>query len=246
MATTTNFSWATPDDSANVKDGASAIRSLGTAVDTTMATMVPKTIVDAKGDIIAATAADTVDRLAVGANNTVLTADSSTATGLKWATASGGGKVLQVVSAIYETNVSIASTSYNNTGLTASITPSASNSKVLVMTTQGYGIFNSPDSGRFYMGYKLDRQIGSGSFSTVYRPVDTTQNNLIDIGLNTSQVRMMLAMSYLDSPATTSSCTYKTVAQTNSTANNQSINFQLGGTEGQRGQSSIILMEIGA
>jgi hypothetical protein len=46
------------------------------------------TIVDAKGDIIAATAADTVSRLAVGANDTVLTADSSTATGLKWATPS--------------------------------------------------------------------------------------------------------------------------------------------------------------
>jgi hypothetical protein len=48
-------------------------------------------IVDAKGDIIAATAADTVARLAVGANDTVLTADSSTATGMKWATAAGGG-----------------------------------------------------------------------------------------------------------------------------------------------------------
>jgi hypothetical protein len=90
MATTTNFGWSTPDDSANVKDGAAAIRSLGTAVDTTVATMVPKTIVDAKGDIIAATAADTVDRLAVGANNTVLTADSSAATGLKWAAPAGG------------------------------------------------------------------------------------------------------------------------------------------------------------
>jgi len=42
-------------------------------------------IVDAKGDIIAATAADTVARLAVGSNDQVLTADSSTATGLKWA-----------------------------------------------------------------------------------------------------------------------------------------------------------------
>ncbi len=51
-------------------------------------------IVDAKGDIIAATAADTVSRLAVGANDTVLTADSSTATGLKWSTPASGGMTL--------------------------------------------------------------------------------------------------------------------------------------------------------
>lgn len=44
------------------------------------------TAIDAKGDLIAGTGADTFDRLAVGANNTVLTADSTTATGLKWAT----------------------------------------------------------------------------------------------------------------------------------------------------------------
>jgi hypothetical protein len=48
------------------------------------------TIVDAKGDLITAVAADTPARLAVGSNNQVLTADSSTATGLKWATASSG------------------------------------------------------------------------------------------------------------------------------------------------------------
>ena len=45
------------------------------------------TVVDAKGDLIVATAADTVSRLAVGSNDQVLTADSSTSTGLKWATA---------------------------------------------------------------------------------------------------------------------------------------------------------------
>ena len=89
MATTTNYSWTTPDDTDLVKDGAAAIRSLGTAIDTTVfnnaGAAISKTIVDSKGDIIAATAADTVARLAVGANDTVLTADSSTATGLKWA-----------------------------------------------------------------------------------------------------------------------------------------------------------------
>ena len=45
---------------------------------------IPATIVDAKGDIIAATAADTVARLAAGANNTILMAASGETTGLKW------------------------------------------------------------------------------------------------------------------------------------------------------------------
>jgi hypothetical protein len=52
------------------------------------------TIVDAKGDIITATAADTPARLAVGANGTVLTAASGQATGLEWATPSAGGMTL--------------------------------------------------------------------------------------------------------------------------------------------------------
>ena len=47
------------------------------------------TAIDAKGDLVAGTGADTFSRLAVGSNNTVLTADSTTATGLKWATAGG-------------------------------------------------------------------------------------------------------------------------------------------------------------
>lgn len=54
----------------------------------------PLTILDAKGDLITATAADTPARLAVGTNAQVLTADSTTATGLKWATPSSGGMTL--------------------------------------------------------------------------------------------------------------------------------------------------------
>jgi hypothetical protein len=60
---------------------------------------VAKSIVDAKGDLIAATAADTVSRLAVGANGTVLTADSAEATGLKWATPAAASSGLTLVKA---------------------------------------------------------------------------------------------------------------------------------------------------
>jgi hypothetical protein len=55
---------------------------------------IPETIVDAKGDLIAATGPDTVTRLPVGTDNLVLTADSTTGTGLKW-TAANNGHVIQ-------------------------------------------------------------------------------------------------------------------------------------------------------
>lgn len=57
-----------------------------------LADKVSKTIVDAKGDLIVGTAADTVSRLAVsGTNGYVLSADSTAATGLAWVAQSGGG-----------------------------------------------------------------------------------------------------------------------------------------------------------
>jgi hypothetical protein len=49
------------------------------------------TAIDAKGDLVPGTGADTFARLAVGANGTVLTADSAEATGIKWAAPAGGG-----------------------------------------------------------------------------------------------------------------------------------------------------------
>jgi hypothetical protein len=62
------------------------------SLDTTA--VIQPTIVDAKGDLIAATADNTVARLAVGTNGQVLQADSTAATGLKWATAAAGALIL--------------------------------------------------------------------------------------------------------------------------------------------------------
>jgi len=119
MATTTNFGWETPDDTDLVKDGAAAIRTAlggvdtsfvdlkggttgqvlakasGTDLDFSWVAVDPLTILDAKGDLITATAADTPARLAVGATNGMtLQVDSTTATGLKWAAASSGALTL--------------------------------------------------------------------------------------------------------------------------------------------------------
>lgn len=103
MATTTNYGWTTPDDTALVKDGAAAIRSLGSSIDSTLKTQIdaqiPDSIIDAKGDLISATAADTPARLAVGTDGQVLTADSTASTGIKWATSASWSPNLTLLNA---------------------------------------------------------------------------------------------------------------------------------------------------
>jgi hypothetical protein len=121
--TTTNFGWDIPQSTDLVKDGATAIAALGQDIDTALIDLkggttgqvlakasatdldfswvaqddsnaIQNAIVDAKGDLIGATASDTPARLAVGTNGQVLTADSTAATGLKWASATSGGMTL--------------------------------------------------------------------------------------------------------------------------------------------------------
>ena len=67
----------------------------------------------AKGDLYAGSAANTYTKLSVGANNTVLTADSTTATGLKWATASGGSQALTKITSATFTGVANTSTTFD-------------------------------------------------------------------------------------------------------------------------------------
>jgi hypothetical protein len=71
MATTTNYAWETPDDTDLVKDGAAAIRTLGSSIDTTTKALNPSTTL---GDIEYRSAtADTNTRLAIGTTGQVLT-----------------------------------------------------------------------------------------------------------------------------------------------------------------------------
>ena len=108
---TTNYGFVLPTPTDLVTDLPADFEVALQGVDTQMKTnadaAIAKSIVDAKGDIIAATAADTVSRLAVGANDTVLTADSTTATGLKWASAGGALSVAQIATGSLPTGTNV-------------------------------------------------------------------------------------------------------------------------------------------
>lgn len=262
MATSPNFSWPEPDNTDLVKNGALAIRTAVNAIDSSLVDLkggttgqvlskatntdmdftwvaqddsnaIQNAIVDAKGDLIAATADNTPARLAVGTNGQVLTADSTAATGLKWATvAAGGGKVLQVVNAQTSTMVEVISTTYTDSGLTATITPTLSTSKILVIYNQS--LFTSRQTVQTSGLIRLLR--GSTTIQTL------GEIHGINVGGSTSiTFQSGSGSSYLDSPATTSATTYKTQIAANTTANN-------GGAQAQSNNtlSSITLIEIGA
>ena len=115
MATTTNYGWTTPDDTALVKDGASAIRTLGSSIDSTLKTQIdaqiPDSLLTTKGDLIAATGASTPARLGVGTNGQALIADSTAATGMKWDTPASGSMTLLSTTTLTGASVTISSIS---------------------------------------------------------------------------------------------------------------------------------------
>lgn len=86
MPTTTNYGWTTPADTDLVKDGASAIRTLGSGVDTTVKNLNPETTL---GDISYRSAtSNTNTRLAIGTTGQVLTVSGGVPA---WANAAAGG-----------------------------------------------------------------------------------------------------------------------------------------------------------
>jgi len=187
------------------------------------------TVVTTKGDLL--TYSTTAARLGVGSNNQVLTADSAEATGLKWTTPAAGGKVLQVINATAGSYVATTSSTFSDTGLTATITPTSSSSKILVFVSQnGVSKENGNGQGRIRVMRGATQIISLGSLIAF-----TNNTDYSEIG--------SVSTTYLDSPATTSATTYKTQFAT--TAGSFAVHNY--GTSGDgTAVSTITLMEIGA
>jgi hypothetical protein len=135
MATTTNYGWTTPNDTDLVKDGAAAIRTLGSSVDTTTKALNPSTTL---GDIEYRSAtANTNTRLGIGTTGQVLSVVGGVPA---WATAAS--KFVQIVStqtgavATGTTSIplddSIPQISEGDQYMSVSITPTSATNKLFI------------------------------------------------------------------------------------------------------------------
>jgi len=234
MATTTNYGWTTPDDTALVKDGAAAIRTLGSSVDTTTKNLNPSTTL---GDIeYRSSTANTNTRLAIGSTGNVLTVAGGVPT---WAAPAGSGKVLQVVQKKIGDNVGSSSTTTDNTFLdnqdagsnvlSQSITPSSATSKVLVMASCYTEYWTGVTGQAGFMNARILRGASSILTDANGWKVGYAYNN------TTNRYGSFWNIVFLDSPASTSSQTYKV-----------QYSFGDGQTYYYGINDTLTLMEIGA
>jgi len=128
MATTTNYGWTTPDDTALVKDGASAIRTLGSSVDTTTKALNPSTTL---GDIeYRSSTANTNTRLGIGSTGNVLTVSGGVPT---WATPAAPAPAS--ATATVATSESTTSGSYTNLTTSGPAVTLTTGTKALVIAS---------------------------------------------------------------------------------------------------------------
>lgn len=220
-------SKAQPDEPSSPTDGMIWVDTNGSTTD---ANFIPKTLTSTTGDIIYASGANTPARLGIGSTGNVLTVSGGVPA---WSAPAGGGKVLQVVSSKYSTEVSTTSVNtFVDSGLEATITPSSTSSRIIIFTVCKYINTNSADQN----GIVAFRYTRSGT--EIFKPFQPT--NLEGVG---PQAREISTLSYIDSPSSTSALTYKLqgLQKDYITSGGRSLAFQQGGAD-----SSMILMEIGA
>lgn len=179
----------------------------------------------------------------LGSASQVLRVNSG-ATALEFATAPSG-KVLQVVQAIKQDTTSSSSNSWVGTGLSASITPSNSSNKILILINVGVVGGSNTTAFRIYKG---GSHLTGASGTPVSNREGVSFRTLCDAAdYNHAQSG---SFAYLDSPSTTSSTTYelyfKNQTGMTSTFNYASGNTDTGDSYGSRTASTIILMEIQA
>jgi hypothetical protein len=184
------------------------------------------------GDTIYSSPGSTPARLGIGSTGQVLTVAAGVPS---WATPAGGGggKVLQVVSATTSTRVDVSSTTYTDSGLTVSITPTLSTSKILILVTQPVYVSGS---GSINANIRIVR----GS-TAIFNDVTGGTNGSLS-NSSAGEVEWIVSSSYLDNPATTSSTTYKTQGVLKTSGGGNGLSFQVRSGE----QGTITLLEIGA
>jgi hypothetical protein len=180
MATSPIYGWAEPDNTDLVRNGALAIRTLGNAIDTTMATMTPKSIVDAKGDLIAASANDTPARLAVGSNGDTLVADSTASTGLRWsAKPASSNPVINSAFNVWQRGTSIslgASASYLNGFLADRWQTSTSSGQASTITRQATGDTTNLPFIQYALRYQRNAGQTGTALSGFYQSMETVNS----------------------------------------------------------------------
>jgi len=226
---TTNYGFVLPTATDLVTDLPADFDVALQGVDTRLKALNPSTTL---GDTNYASAtANTNTRLAIGTTGQVLTVAGGVPT---WATPAGGGKLLQVVSATTTTSTNIASGTYTDTGLTATITPTLNTSKILVLITQQFTLYQSATNANVYGSIQLLR----GATAVYTNDIEALVSNPVSAGQTAINYSGIVSAHYLDSPATTSATTYKTQGNRQTAGY---INFQTNSSMG-----TIILMEIGA
>jgi hypothetical protein len=173
-----------------------------------------------------------------------IVADSSTATGLAWSAPAGGGKLLQVIQATTSTSTTIASDTFTDTTLTATITPSSATSKILVLVQQSL-YTNRSGASNTQLSQGCSLQLVRGA-SSIYDFGSSNGATSLALGMVSATIQYIqqkdqMPLIYLDSPSTTSSTTYKTQAKVTQTSLSGEVIAQEGSTK-----STITLLEIGA